>query len=157
MTIREFQDGDETAFYELNEAWILQYFVMEKKDADALRDPHGTILAGGGKIYFAIQDGAPVGCCALVNMGSGEYEVAKMAVSESMRGTGIGRRLLTAVIEEARRLGAHRLHLETNRSLTPAIHLYEALGFQHLPPERFVPSDYARSNVQMELALARHA
>ncbi len=156
MIIREFEDGDEAAFYNLNEAWITQYFVMEKKDTEALSDPRGTILDGGGKIYFAIRDGEPVGCCALINMGAGDYEVAKMAVAQAARGGGIGRCLLTAVIEGARRLGAHRLSLETNRSLAPAIHLYEAAGFQHLPPERFVPSPYARCNVQMELPLRPH-
>ena len=154
MFIREFQPGDETAFYNLNEAWISQYFSMEKKDIDALSDPRGTILDGGGKIYFVIQKGHPVGCCALVRIGDGQYELAKMAVAESARGAGIGRRLLTTVIEEARKLGALRLSLETNRMLAPAIHLYEAVGFQHLAPERFVSSLYERSNVQMELMLS---
>jgi hypothetical protein len=35
--------------------------------------------------------------------------------------------------------------------LTPAIRLYESQGFRHLPPERIVPSVYARADVYMEL------
>ena len=74
-----------------------------------------------------------------------------MAVTESARRTGIGRRLLEKAIAEARALGAHRLYLETNQKLVPAIRLYESIGFRHLPPERIVPSPYARANVYMEL------
>ena len=86
-------------------------------------------------------------------MAPGEYEVAKMAVTESCRRSGIGRQLLEKAIAEACALGAHRLYLETNRKLASAIRLYESLGFRHLPPERVVPSAYARANVYMELFL----
>lgn len=78
-----------------------------------------------------------------------------MAVTELAQGGGIGRRLLEQAISEARDTGAHRLYLETNRNLVPTIRPYESLGFRHLPPERIVPSPYARSNVQMELLLGR--
>jgi len=37
--------------------------------------------------------------------------------------------------------------------LANAIHLYESVGFRHLPPDRVTPSPYARSNVQMEMLL----
>ena len=47
-----------------------------------------------------------------------------------------------------------RLYLETNRKLALAIRLYESVGFRHLPPERVVPSPYARANVYMELDLS---
>jgi hypothetical protein len=52
-------------------------------------------------------------------------------------------------------LGAESLYLETNDRLADAIHLYESLGFRHLPPERIVPSPYARANVYMELLYSR--
>ena len=76
-----------------------------------------------------------------------------MAVTESHRRAGIGRRLLEKAVEEARASGAHRLYLETNRKLVNAIRLYESLGFRHLPPQRITPSPYARADVYMELYL----
>jgi putative acetyltransferase len=82
-----------------------------------------------------------------------EFEVAKMAVEPSYQRAGIGRRLLHAAIEEARNAGAQRLYLETNHLRTPAIRLYESLGFKHLPENRIVPSQYARADVYMELIL----
>ncbi len=153
LTIREFQPGDEGVFRRLNEEWIKRYFVLEPKDEASLADPQRTILDRGGMIFLAVQGGRPVGCCALVGMGPGEFEVAKMAVTESSQRSGIGRRLLDRVISEARVAGAHRLFLETNRKLGTAVRLYESLGFRHIPPERIVPSVYARADVYMELVL----
>jgi putative acetyltransferase len=155
LIIREFEPGDELAFRQLNEAWIKHYFAMEAEDEHALADPRGAILSGGGRIFFAVQQGQTVGCCALRAMGPREYEVAKMAVAESVRRNGVGRRLLTRVVEAARAAGAARLYLETNHVLTPAIRLYESVGFRHLPPERIVPSPYARADVYMEMWLDR--
>jgi GNAT superfamily N-acetyltransferase len=158
LRIREFLPGDEVAFRRLNEEWILRYFgSMEPKDEETLNDPRRSILDRGGRIYFAVRQGQAVGCCALIPTAPGDYEVVKMAVTESCQGAGVGRRLLETVIAAAHAAGATRLHLETNRTLAPAIRLYESAGFRHLPPERFVPSPYARSNVQMELELAEPA
>ena len=103
---------------------------------------------------MAIADGERIGCCALVFVKTGVFEVAKMAVSERFRGQGIGRRLLEYTIAQARRLGAHTLELASNTKLANAVHLYESLGFRHLPPERVEPSPYARANVFMVLNLA---
>jgi putative acetyltransferase len=153
LTIRDFRPGDEVHFRRLNEEWITRYFAVEPREAELLADPRRMILDRGGKIFLAILDGQTVGCCALLAMAPGEFEVAKMAVTESSRRNGIGRQLLEKVIEEGRASGAHRLYLETNRKLTPAIRLYESLGFRHLPPERVVPSVYARADVYMELFL----
>jgi len=153
VTIREFRPGDEAAFRRLNEEWISRYFAMESKDEASLADPRRSILEPGGRIFLAFRDDQAVGCCALLRMGPEEFEVAKMAVTETSKGAGIGRRLLETAIAAARSLGARRLYLETNRKLTPAIRLYESLGFLHIPPERVVPSPYARSDVSMELCV----
>lgn len=152
VTIRAFAPGDEAAFLQLNEEWIVHYFeFLEDADKQVLCNPQ-RILERGGRIFLAVRDGRAVGCCALM-MGPHGYEVAKMAVTASERGAGIGRRLLEKVVAAAREMGIARLFLETNRKLTPAITLYESVGFRHVPRERFVQSPYARSNVQMELNL----
>ncbi|HLK66450.1 MAG TPA: GNAT family N-acetyltransferase [Bryobacteraceae bacterium] len=156
LSIREFIPGDEMAFRQLNEEWIVRYFVMESKDEATLANPQHYILDRGGRIFLAFRHGEPVGCCALLAMGPGEYELAKMAVRESYQKAGIGRGLLSRAIAEARASGASRLYLETNHILTPAIRLYESLGFRHLPPERVIPSAYARADVFMEMLLEQH-
>jgi putative acetyltransferase len=154
IEFRPFAPGDETAFRELNEAWISHHFVVEEEDRKVLDDPEGHILKPGGTLLMAVQDGVVVGTCALLAMGDGLFEVAKMTVAEQCRGLGIGKKLLARVIDHARATGAKRLYLETNRKLQNAIHVYESLGFEHLPPERIHPSPYARADVYMELSLA---
>jgi putative acetyltransferase len=153
IRIRHFQPGDEASFKRLNEEWIVQHFVLEDKDRAVLGDPVKYILNPGGRILFACAGEETVGCCALVPDGEGVYEVAKMAVTETHRGRGIGRNILEAVIAQSRALGALRLHLETNSKLPSATYLYEAMGFQHVPEERLEPSLYARADVFMELWL----
>jgi ribosomal protein S18 acetylase RimI-like enzyme len=150
ITIREFQPGDEDAFRQLNEEWIVRYFGIEPKDSETINHPQSAILDPGGRIFFAVLDGKCVGCCALVPTGPGEFEVAKMAVTASCQGMGLGRRILGAVIEGARTSGARRLFLETNHTLAPAIHLYESMGFRHMAP---IPTKYVRADVFMEMLL----
>jgi ribosomal protein S18 acetylase RimI-like enzyme len=151
VTIREFQPGDEIAFRKLNEEWIARFFRIEPKEAKVLADPKGLILDDGGKIFFATVGHQLVGCCALKRMSQNEFEVAKMAVTPAFQGSGIGRKVLQATIEAGRAMGARRLYLETNHTLTPAIRLYESVGFKHIPAERIIPSEYERADVYMEL------
>ena len=155
--IREFRAGDEAIFRELNEEWITRYFKMEPADEEKLGDPRGQILDRGGRILLAFEGDRGVGCCALIPMGAQEFEVAKMAVTDTHQGKGIGHRLMAATIAKAREIGATRLYIETNHTLTPAIRLYRAHGFRELPPERAVQSPYARADVFLELVLARES
>lgn len=153
ITTREFRAGDEACFRRLNEEWITRYFVLEPKDEDCFAHPQQSILERGGRIFFAVRHGETVGCCALLAMGENEFEVAKMAVTESCQGMGIGRRLLEKVIAEARASGVTRLYLETNRKLAAAIRLYQSLDFRHLAPERMISSPYARRCVYGTVSL----
>jgi putative acetyltransferase len=153
VCIRQFLPGDEPSFRSLNEEWISSYFRIEPKDEKAFADPQGTILASGGKIFFATVAGRCVGCCALLRIGEYEFEVGKMAVTPAYQGAGIGRKLLEAAIAAGRGAGARRLYLETNHTLHPAIRLYESVGFKHLPSNQITSSPYERADVYMEMIL----
>jgi putative acetyltransferase len=155
IQFRAFEAADAAAFRELNEAWINRHFVLEQEDHRALQHPFENVIAPGGHIFMAVAAGEPVGCCALIaSHEPGVYELAKMAVSEQLRGQGIGRKLIVYVIEQARRIGAARLTLESNKILANAVHLYESVGFKHLPQERVHHSPYARADVHMEMLLS---
>jgi len=151
--------GDGTAFRTLNEEWISHYFVLEAKDRETLGDPESTILRKGGRIFQVWCSGpvwngrVVVGVVALIPMGNGVYELSKMAVSPSMRGQGIGRRLLLHAIEQAKKLGATSLFLGSNSRLKDAVHLYESVGFRHVPPEELPEMHYSRADVFMEIVL----
>ena len=144
---------DASAFRALNEEWITSYFTMEKKDREILDDPESAILRQGGHIFIASLDGRAVGCVAIIPLGNGVYELSKMAVSPQLRGLGIGRRVLEHAIAQARTIGAKSLFLGSNSKLKNAVHLYESVGFRHVPPDKLPPTEYTRANVFMEMQL----
>jgi putative acetyltransferase len=153
IVFRTFEPGDELAFRLLNEAWIEEFFALEDKDREVLGDPTTYILEPGGAIFMAEDDGEPIGCCALLAMGEGSFELAKMTIATSHRGRGIGREFLRYIVAESSKLGIRRLYLETNSKLKNAIHLYEAVGFRHVPTDQLQPSPYTRTDVFMEFLL----
>lgn len=139
-----------TAFRDLNLAWISKYFVVEERDERDLSDPDTRIIAPGGHILIAELGDEVVGTCALVREDEGVYELAKMTVSESARGLGVGRALGEAAIAHARAVGARRIELLTNSALAPAISLYHSLGFVDVPVGT---SEFVRADVRMVLDL----
>jgi putative acetyltransferase len=154
LTIRPLEsDADAVAFRELNQEWIARYFAIEEQDRRQLADPVAAYIEIGGEILIAEFDGRAVGCVALVPDGTGAYELSKMSVSPELRGRGAGRQLVIAAIERARRMGARSLFLGSSTKLANAVHLYEAMGFQHVAPETlYMP--YARADVFMQLVLS---
>ncbi len=136
------------AFRDLNIEWLQKYFDVEAIDAEILGDPERHIIAHGGYILFACLDGRPVGTVALKAHADGVFELTKMAVTGECQGKGIGRRLLRAALDRYRQTGARTLFLESHSSLGPALHLYLAEGFRHVP--RPQPSPYRRSDVYMQ-------
>lgn len=151
IQIVPFRPDHAAAWVALNEDWILGGgYAIEAKDRLVLDDPDGSILSKGGVIFIAERDGEAIGCCSLMLMPDGGYEVGKMAVAADAQGLRLGRRLLEACEVHARTAGAPRLYLETNSAQTHAIALYDRFGFVDLPPQ---PTPYARCNVWMEKRL----
>lgn len=151
VQIIPFRPDHAAAWAALNRAWLAEGgFVVEAKDRAVIDDPGAAILECGGRIFIAEREGEAVGCCALMPMADGGFEVAKMTVSPWARGAGLGRRLLEACEAAARAAGAPRLYLETNSALKPAGALYRSFGFVDLPPRS---SPYVRADVFMEKRL----
>ncbi len=145
---------DAAEFGRLNEEWISSIFTFEAKDRETLADPFGHYVEPGGDVLIARGcDDRVIGCVALEPADDGVFELSKMAVSPGERGRGTGRRLMDAAIDRARALGASSLFLGSNQRLTPAIRLYESVGFRHVPRERIGPLPYTRADVFMELPL----
>jgi putative acetyltransferase len=86
-----------------------------------------------GAFLVAHLDGAPVGCGAVRLIDAETGELKRMYVSPGVRGKGVGRRLVAALEDEARTLGARRLVLETGTRQTAALALYRATGFDPIP------------------------
>ncbi len=152
IEIVDYKDIYGEDFKKINYWWIKKYFTIEDIDREVL-DHHKTyILDHGGHILFAKYQEKIVGTCALIKETDDRYELSKMGVLEGYQGMQIGKKLGLAIIEKAKTLGAKTLYLDTNKTLIPAIRLYEKLGFSHVH-RKTTESVYQRSDVCMELDL----
>jgi ribosomal protein S18 acetylase RimI-like enzyme len=94
---------------------------------EELRPPAGAFL-------LASMRDSPVGCGALKFHGAEPTEIKRMWVSPSVRGLGLGRRLLTELEAHAAAQGSTVLRLETNGTLAEAIALYRSAGYVEVAP-----------------------
>jgi len=134
-------------FIALNESWIKQYFALEDADIALANNPQ-AIIENGGYVFTITDDEKVVAACALFNQEAGTFQLARMAVSVDHRRKGLADRLMHAVLEKLREIGASRVYLLSNTKLTPAIALYKKHGFRtiHLGPHE----EYARVDIVME-------
>src|SRR5579862_4648706 len=87
-----------------------------------------------GLFLLASLHGEPVGCGVLKFHPAAQAHLKRMWVDSSVRGLGLGRRLLAELEAQAAAHGVRTLQLETHRSLTEAISLYRAAGYREVPP-----------------------
>jgi DNA-binding MarR family transcriptional regulator len=118
---------------------IEQYFAELNERFEAGFDPTRGISAEphelvppAGMLLVAHLRQEPVGCGALKFHGDAPAELKRMWVAPHVRGLGLGRRLLSELERAAREAGVTVLHLETNGTLTEAITLYRASGYQEV-------------------------
>ncbi|WP_409235949.1 GNAT family N-acetyltransferase [Streptomyces sp. PA5.6] len=78
-----------------------------------------------GRIVGYVKLGYPTPLLANAHV----RQIQGFAVAEEARGQGVGRRLIRAAMDEARRQGAVRITLRVLGHNTPARKLYEAEGF----------------------------
>jgi GNAT superfamily N-acetyltransferase len=86
--------------------------------------------------FLVARDGAgeAVGCVGLLLRDPATAEIKRMYVRPNARGTGLARRLLDAIEDQAARLGARRVILETGLAQPEAIALYRAAGYYPIAP-----------------------
>ena len=95
-----------------------------------------------GLLLLATLHGEPVGCGALKLRDGGPADIKRMWVAESVRGLGLGRRLLAELEAQAAARQAGVVRLETNSALAEAIGLYRSVGYREVEP--FSDEPYAR-------------
>lgn len=165
-TVRPFAPHDEDAVNAVARAAFAEY-EGEYADWPSFIDGIGRMarLAAGGDLLVAEHAGAIVG--AVVHIGSGRprspifpdsWSVIRMlVVAPGARGLGIGRQLVVACLECARRDGAPAIGLHTSPLMASALRLYTAIGFTRdtaVPPIRGVPyGRYVLAADQLERAL----
>ena len=121
----------------VSEALCFQNFDQELEALPgSYAPPEGALLIArdGEKAARSRTGGEAAGCVALRRLDERTGEMKRMYVRDVYRGSGLGRRLALAIIDEARKRKYGRVVLDTLPKLAPAIALYRDLGFRETGP-----------------------
>ena len=117
---------------------------------EELRRLPGEYAPPGGCLIIAMSNTEPVGCAALRRLDNGLCEMKRLYTVPSLRGTGVGRILVEAIVRAARQIGYVKMRLDTVPAMKAANRLYTSVGFVKIGPYRYNPIDGATF---MELVL----
>jgi GNAT superfamily N-acetyltransferase len=146
----EFVDFMRERYPEMNAE--IDAYVTHQNIAGQLDDFESHFLPPAGECFLGLQDGMPVGIVMLKSRGESDGELNRMYVRGSARGLGLGRKLATAAVDEARQRAMGTLWLDALYRHVEAIPLYESLGFQRYDdPAAFQAGD--DRVIHMKLAL----
>ena len=104
-------------------------------------------MSGPGGTFIVVRDGGDeggesLGCGGLRRLDDATAEIKRMWLHSSMRGLGLGRRLLERLETEARDLGYRSVALDTHATLGSAIAMYESAGYRRV--DRYNDNPYAQ-------------
>lgn len=92
----------------------------------------GELTPPAGLLLVATLHSEPVGCGAVMFRGDAPAEIKQMWVAPTVRGLGLGRRLLADLEAHAAANRIRTIRLATNRALDEAIGLYRAAGYREV-------------------------
>ncbi len=89
----------------------------------------------------------------LCDVNSGDFYIAEIAVDKTLRGQGLGKKILSEVIEYAKEKNFNRVILDADFRNTAAKRLYEKMGFRQFNKKRVKIGKFERGMYNMELKL----
>lgn len=111
-----------------------EFFGPEGQDSEKrvffiIKDIHsGRIVGSGGLVQANPADSPTTG------------ELTDIYLSKEYRNKGLGRSLVSELIEKAMALGFHNLYLTTRVEFVAAISLYKSFGFKQVPNKKYPES-----------------
>lgn len=118
-----------------------------------LRTLPGKYAPPEGSLLLALAEGGAAGCVAFRRLSAEICEMKRLYVRPGFRGLGIGKALLSQLLEEARAAGYRRIRLDTLPSMDQAQALYAAFGFYAIEPYAYNPVPEAKF-LELELSKA---
>lgn len=92
----------------------------------------------------ALVDNKEAGCVALRKISENICEMKRLYVRDYCRGLGIGNKLISIIIEEARKLNYSYMRLDTLPTMKKAQELYKSYGFYDIKPYVYNPIEGTR-------------
>jgi len=99
----------------------------------------GKYQSPQGRLLLARDEQMVLGCVALRPIDTESCEMKRLYVRPQARGLNLGQRLAERICDEAKQAGYQRICLDTLPSMTPAIRIYEGLGFKPIGAYVFNP------------------
>jgi GNAT superfamily N-acetyltransferase len=100
-----------------------------------LKNLPGQYAPPDGLLMLATEDDELAGCIALRKLAPGVCEMKRLFVRPRFRASGLGRKLVETIVDEARKLGYTHMRLDTLPGLMDkAIALYRSFGFIEIGP-----------------------
>ena len=135
---------------EFNATWDVS------SDVDKTANNLSKFAPPKGRLLLANYDGKIVGCVGLIKINDDIAELKRMYVKPSYQKKGIGKALLTAIIEEATQIGYSKVFLDSPGFLKEAHEFYYYFGFKKIQPypENDIPKQYYYNWLFMEKTLS---
>lgn len=108
--------------------------MIEPPPLEKVAEFQAELIGMNGPVYYALDGDRVVGWCDVFpkeNPRQAHRGSLGMGILPGYRGKGIGRRLLSAVLDHAKKFGLEKVELTVYHTNTDAIALYEKLGFEH--------------------------
>lgn len=106
------------------------------------------------RVWIVEEDGRFAGSIALKGRATDEAQLRYFLLDGSVRGQGLGRRLMDLLLAFARERGYRRIWLLTDEEHTPAAtHLYQSFGFRRTGETRLDRWGNSRAEQRWELKL----
>ena len=105
--------------------WTFEFYI-----AQGYAEAAEAFTSGRARLWVAEDTGKVVGSIAIVEHSPDAAQLRWFLLHPSVRGQGLGRRLLKEAVEFSRASGYRRVFLWTLGNLDAATHLYRTFGFQ---------------------------
>jgi len=128
-------------------------FTSEHDYDDVRKKFPGEHVPPDGCLLIALSKDKVCGCVALGRLTKNIGEMRTLYVRPAFHGKGVGKKLVEASINEARKLEYSYVRLDTLAFMNSALNLYRSLGFYDIEPYRDMSASLKRYVCFLELKL----
>lgn len=140
IAVRSEKDLKDTIalFYEYTE-WLGLDLKFQNFEHEMATLPGKYAPPKGDLLLARTKDGVAVGCIAVRPLEEDVCEMKRLWVRDTAKAQGLGRMLVSSIVDIAQRLGYRRMRLDTLPRMAAAVGLYRSFGFVDVEPYYVTP------------------